>query len=591
MATTSPFGRFVPDLTRTLLRFPTCAAASVVLCIVNNVEAAEGGTFDDHELWQINCALIAAFLAGGAGHLFGESHRWSRLKSLVPALGLATAAGALTYFETVTETHHLFVLGGLILALMVSAHLRSGASQNAVWLFNARLGLAAVLSVIIGLIFAGGLSTIVASLNYLFDAEIDRSAHEHIWTVGVALIGPIYGLTLVPADLDEELTLAEDGNVLERGVAAIINYVLVPLAVAYAAILHLYAIKVGWAWELPKGQIGTMVMLFGFGSAATYLIARPWAERGTALLKWFLASWFWFVIVPSVMLALAVWTRISDYGVTPERYGLALVFLWLILVAAYLAARRSHADSRVIIAVLSALLLAASVGPWSARSISLSSQMSRLTDILQSFGYLKDGRLLSVLPRDENVSVSIAASARSIIDFLRHEDELARLQPFFEGRENSPFEGVREQWKLVRDINKQLNVHHEVQYLEDRERIDYTAAGPHRAQAKPDMILSGPLQFQSNHSPGESNGIKAYVDGQSLVIEHAGREWRMPSIDLLKAAKAHPSKTDGPPGNLQHEVAGGGGSAVLLFNRVSGYLGTADTSQVYATFWVLLPAT
>ena len=101
------------------------------------------------------------------------------------------------------------------------------------------------------------------------------------------LSGPIYGLTLVPRDLDEEFILAEDGRLMERGVSAIINYVLVPLAVIYAAILHFYAAKIALTWELPEGQIGTMVMLFGFGMAATYLIARPWAERGMALLETF----------------------------------------------------------------------------------------------------------------------------------------------------------------------------------------------------------------------------------------------------------------------------------------------------------------
>ena len=146
MATTSPFASLIPDFTRIFLRFPASVAASVALCIVNNAEITDGHTFGSYELWQINYALIAAFLAGGSGHLFGESRGWPRSRSLLLGLAFGAAAGTLTYFQAVTETHHLFVLGGLVLALMVSAHLRSGTSQNAVWLFNARLGLAAVLS-------------------------------------------------------------------------------------------------------------------------------------------------------------------------------------------------------------------------------------------------------------------------------------------------------------------------------------------------------------------------------------------------------------------------------------------------------------
>lgn len=595
MATTSPFARLIPDLTKIFLRFPASVAASLVLCIVNNAEIADGHTFGSQELWRINYALIAIFLAGGAGHMFAESRGWPQIKSAAIGLVIGAAAGALTYFQAITETHHLFVLGGLVLALMISAHLRSGASQNAVWLFNARLGLAAVLSVVIGVIFAGGLSAIVASLNYLFNADLDDTAYEHIWTTGVTLVGPIYGLTLVPGNLDEEFVPADENNLLERGVAAIINYVLVPLAVIYAVILHIYAAKIVVTWELPKGQIGTMVMLFGFGIAATYLVARPWAERGTRLLKWFLAYWFWLTIAPAVLLAIAVWTRISDYGVTPERYGLVIVFVWLVAVAGYLAFRRSAADSRVVIAVLSLLLLLASFGPWSARSISLSSQLARLTAILETHGLVEDGKLLVGDPQDTDIDVSIAASARSIVDYLRKEGELERLEPLFAERENSPFDAEHNPWKLVQEINKTLNIHHVARHLEGRTRVDYAASGPHLTHAGADMLLSGPHTPYSKRPRVDAttpdNAIVTFMDEQKLVIEQAGRSWQVSTIDLLKAAQKHQSKTDGPAANLQLEIPGDDGAALLLFYRLHGYLGETDTAHVSTTFWVLLPAT
>ena len=271
----------------------------------------------------------------------------------------------------------MFVLPALTLALMIAAYMRKDATEKALWLFNARLGMAIALAIIITVIFGGGISAILASLEYLFEFNVPSALYEHTWVTAAALIGPVYGLSLMPTDLDEELVLDDQPGLLDRGISVLINFVMVPIAAIYVVILHLYAAKIAWTFELPKGQIGIMVLLFGLGGTATYLIARPWAGRGTALLRWFLGSWFWFTIVPAALLAIAVWQRVAEYGITPDRYGLVLIGIWLIAMAVYLAARRMRADSRVILASLGVLLLVASFGPWGARDLSVSSQLER----------------------------------------------------------------------------------------------------------------------------------------------------------------------------------------------------------------------
>ena len=398
MSATSRISRLVPDLSATIARFPGCILAALVLCVATNLETADVVTYEFRELERIHLAGVAAFLAGGAAHLFALGRKWNAGSTAIVGLGVAALAAILSYFYVQTGSHPEFYLPGFALALTFAAYLRPGASQSALWLFNTRLGLAVIMATVITLIFCLGLSAILASLDYLFDVKIDDSLYEHIWITGATLIGPVYGLSLMPDNLDEELVISDEATLLERGISVLINYILVPLAMIYVVILHLYAVKIAWTWALPKGQIGTMVLLFGLGGTATYLIGRPWAERGTRLLRWFQATWFWFTIIPVILLSIAVWQRLSDYGVTPERYGLVLIALWLLAMAIYLALRRHLADSRVILATLAGLLLIGSFGPWSARDISVASQMSRLVGIMESHGYLRDGRLVETIP-------------------------------------------------------------------------------------------------------------------------------------------------------------------------------------------------
>ena len=217
------------------------------------------------------------------------------MPSLLPQL-----QQSLGYFTKVFDSNLLFLFAGLIPVLMIAPYLKDNAKQGALWLFNLRFGLAVLLSIIVAALFAAGLSAIVESLNFLFDASLPNNLHEHIWSTAASLIAPIYGLSLMPKNLDEEVDIAgQKDTLLARGVSVLVNYVLVPVILIYALILHAYAVKIALEQNLPEGQIATIVTIFALGGTGAWLIAWPWREEGTRLLRWFMRGWFWLTIVPS----------------------------------------------------------------------------------------------------------------------------------------------------------------------------------------------------------------------------------------------------------------------------------------------------
>ena len=230
----------VPDLFTTLVRFPVPAAFAVALCIYGNVDG-----FGDSSEGAVAVGAAAAFMASVAAHLLAEGSKWSR-----PAgIGLAVAAGAalalLGYFTSVFQTSLQFLFAGLIPVLMIAGFLRADARQAALWLFNLRFGLAALLSTVVAVVFAAGLSSIVEALNFLFGAGLPHGMHEHIWGTAASLVGPIYGLSLMPRDLQAEVDLADHKDtLLERGVSILVNYIAVPMVAVYALILGLLAVLV-----------------------------------------------------------------------------------------------------------------------------------------------------------------------------------------------------------------------------------------------------------------------------------------------------------------------------------------------------------
>ena len=164
----------MPDITAVLARFPIPAALSVLLCAyVNFVSDRQQSGMTSGE---VIAGAAAAFIAAGAAHLFSEGRGLSRVTSILIAFAAAVLAGALGYFIEVFDSNLLFLFAGLIPVLMIAPYLKDNAKQGALWLFNLHLGLAVLLSVVVAVLFAAGLSAIVESLNFLFNANLQRQS-------------------------------------------------------------------------------------------------------------------------------------------------------------------------------------------------------------------------------------------------------------------------------------------------------------------------------------------------------------------------------------------------------------------------------
>ena len=553
--------RLVPDLSASLARFPVPALLSVLLCVYANLDVAtlvSNGTVSDN---QVYLGGAAAFMAAGAAHYFAQGRGLSRLTELLLALGVAIAAGALAFWDVYLRSSHLFLFAGLLPLLMIAGFLRRDAKQGALWLFNLRLGLAVVLAVIIGLIFAGGISAILASLEFLFNVDLPWRAHEHVWATAASLIAPLYGLSLMPVRLDEEVALSGARDTLiERGVSVLVNYIMVPIAVVYTLILHAYAVKILLDGALPKGQIGLMVSIFAVGGTATWLIAWPWRETGTVLLRFFMRYWFWFTIVPVILLVIAIWERISTYGVTPDRYGIALIAVWLALVTLYLAIRRNRADMRALLGSFAILVLIGSAGPWGANNLSIQSQFGRLV------GYFQSEKLLTpenkIVDQPPTLSPDGKREIETILWTLSSMGGLDKLKPYFAGRKDDPFADQTDRWGTLGNIPqdprpRHLHTGRRSGELRRRRTVHpgHQRAGPsRRPDPGPDECgrPAGPGMGQDRWPDARDHGRRAEMvtPGEAPDGEGQGRD------DLAvaaRAAEAHHLRCGARPDARHHQ--------------------------------------
>ena len=564
--------RLVPDLAATFARFPIPAAISLLLCGWLNII---GGN-SDHD-GRVATGAAAAFIAAGAFHLLAEGRKLQRGLNWFLALAAAIAVGLSGYLPAIFHINTLFLFAGLLPLLMIAPFMRSGVSQGAIWLFNLRFGLAALLAAVVALLFALGLSAIVEALNVLFGAGIS-GMHEHIWFTAASLIGPLYGLSLMPRELDEEVNIRpHSGSLLDRGISVLVNYVAVPVIAVYALILHAYAVKILIEGELPRGQIGIMVTIFAIGGTACWLIAWPWREQGTKLLRLFMQGWFFLLIVPAVLLTMAIWRRLVDYGVTPDRYGIALVAVWVAALVLYLAIRRNRADMRAILGAVGVLLVVGSVGPMGANGLTISSQFKRLVALLETSGVLKDGKI-----NPKGLLASEAGSTgSSIVYALNDAGGLDRLKPWFAGDAKSPFTSMDSGWVIAQAVNERLGFN---QAAVSPDYVSFNSNQPLVLDLGSGGRLLGPFTAQQIYNANEpQKPLTASFDASVVTIRLETETLRVDEKQLLEAARAALAATPVLPPPIVFEVKPG---TTMLIDQIFGNL-QASPPLSSLRFWII----
>ncbi|MEA2679202.1 MAG: hypothetical protein QOK03_924, partial [Candidatus Binataceae bacterium] len=431
----------LPEQLRSLIRFPVPVAVCVAAALIFNLEIAGVITIADRLESEIIFASEGAFLAALIASLWANTRQLSAFANIVASLLAATVAIVLQFSHGGVFAQDLVVLLGLALATMVAAHLRRSASVESFWFFNLQLAIAVAMGIVALIIVCGGLSLLLASCRYLFDATIKGPIYEHIWATGVTLVGPLFALAMIPADVDQPFAVAANPGLIERAVFYVLNVALAPLALVYSLMLHTYAVKIAITANMPKGEVGWLVLTFGIIGTATYMIAYPWREVGYWPVRWFIRSWFWLMVIPAFMLTLAVWQRIAQYGVTPDRYGLSMFAIWLAAMVIYFGVARGRIDLRAIPASLAMGLLLSSFGPWGAAAVSVRSQLDQFRRFLGTKNLIANERLKLDPPRLETFA-GLAASndhLRSILETLNSLDALDRIAPVFAGVEGDPF--------------------------------------------------------------------------------------------------------------------------------------------------------
>lgn len=271
-------------------------------------------------------------------------------------------------------------------------------------------------------IFAIGLVFISLAIDYLFNV---RFAEEFLGYANIVLfgvIGGVYFLAGIPYGEEVE----ELYPVFLRRIA---QYVLFPLLSIAAIVLYVYGTHILFTKTWPANGVVPIITVFSVTAMVTYLVAYPiFIDKVQTKKRLFLGGILFVGLIPLMALYLvAIYVRIAAYALTVDRYYVVLYGVGILILSLYWLLSKSKRLMALpaIVVVLSSLSL---FGPWSAKNLSILSQMHRLKNILEQNTLLQNGKVIS---NGNNLSRETAIGIVSTIKILQDYKALPRLQPWF----------------------------------------------------------------------------------------------------------------------------------------------------------------
>lgn len=401
-------------LKETAARFPLSVACAAAGAIVSMLEVHEFKLLADDHLQRLLLFLSYALVFFTSARLFAEGSRLSKAREwlLMAAGGIGLAA--LVAIPDQFSAMHMMVSSALTLSMLFAPYIGRNSSEDSVWYYNYLNGISLAIAGLSTVILCLGVSAIIGSMDYLlYDMQLSVKVYADIWIFGGCFFGPVMFLHQLSRQFDFE----KGECVMLPGIFFIANYLVVPLILIYMWVLYVYFLKIAVQWELPKGNLAYMVTSFGaLGVAARMAVFPMRQEKGTQLLRQFYKYFYYMLIIPLVLLAIGLYTRISQYGITEERYAIGICLVWLSALCVWNIARPAQAHIKHVPMALAILFLFGAFGPWGAVSLSTRDQVGRLDALLHRVGVIKqDG---SIVRTAQEVPFKVRQDISGILDYM-----------------------------------------------------------------------------------------------------------------------------------------------------------------------------
>ncbi len=399
-------------------RFPITLVWSILgsLYCMSIVGDSSIDLFEDKSNVLLTLSLGISWLIGIQFFVeqFKNKKKWLWLKVVVLALlGLFYWYYPSVYHYTQNPIYltrfFLYLIAGHLFVLFAPFLVKW--DKNAYWNYLNLTGVAITRSLFFsGILFLGLVLALVA-IDALFDITIKGERYGQLFIFCIGTVNTWIYLADFPKNVIQNTTIQ-----FNKAIEVLVKYILIPLVILYLLILYAYSAKIVIEWELPKGWVSYLVIALSVLGYVIQIIINPIQKsiQSWTINRFF--PWFYFLLIPlNILLFVAIFRRINDYGITENRYFVLAIAIWNVAMIAYLLLSKTKA-LRTIPISLFAIAIFSSFGFWGAHSVSIASQTKRFENIFTS-----------IKENNNNATGLELSQLKSILNYLEEHEKITNL--------------------------------------------------------------------------------------------------------------------------------------------------------------------
>ncbi|MGB5553290.1 MAG: DUF4153 domain-containing protein [Flavobacteriaceae bacterium] len=308
----------------------------------------------------------------------------------------------LTRFFLYFIAGHLFVLFAPFIGKWDNA---------AYWNYLKSVGFAILRSGIFSGVLYIGLVLALAAINALFDANVPGERYGQLFIFCLGIANTWIYLSDFPKNVLETNSVE-----FNKALEVFVKYILIPLVLLYIVILYAYGFKIVFEWQLPQGWVSYLVTALAILGFVVQVIINPVQKT---LKSWSINLFypcFYYLLLPLVLLLfIAIFRRIADYGITENRYFVVSIAFWILGMTLYLLFSK---NKRLKVLPISLFLLAlmTSFGFWGTFQVSINSQTNQFAKVFQN-----------VRANNNMATADEYQRLQSVLDYLNKRESLTRL--------------------------------------------------------------------------------------------------------------------------------------------------------------------
>lgn len=384
----------------------------LTMAIIAAVSAVVGITLDNYDN-QFLITKLAFTACLGISLMFGIKMLSQRIGNgfIMEIVGTIFLFGFYFYLpkseKDFTEMYAFVLFPAFLLShlfVSFSAFLNKNTEIN-FWQFNKNLFINFFLTAVFTGVLVGGVELAILAIDKLFDINFDYRIYPKTFLF-LAILGSCFIFLLFS---ERGLSQLEKDGTYPQILKFFTQFVLIPLLLIYAVILYFYSAKILLNWELPRGWVSYLVLAYSVVGILALLLVHPLKEDSTKSWVKVFSKIFYYTLIPLlVLLFVAIFTRILEYGYTEPRYYVLILACWLTTVVLYFVFFRNSNIKFIPISLFAFGVFALLMPFMNAFSVSKRSQKTELQNILTQNNLLENGKINFTKPVQDSVAIEIA---------------------------------------------------------------------------------------------------------------------------------------------------------------------------------------